>query len=122
MNDTITHPRTDVSTRQLTVRHGLMHGRTVSYVEKEVKVDIHDVVEELARVTWQAISSVIITRPQQDGENPLHLRHNDGQFVNGRLVVVGEFIFDAGDGEHPTDEKIPKVETSLETRFGPKVA
>jgi hypothetical protein len=115
--DKITHPRTDVSGRQLTTRNGLMHGRSGAAIEAEVGVSMPEIVDELAGVTWRAISDPIIARPQRDGDLPLHLGHNDGQFVIGRLVVVGDFLFDAGEGEHPSEDKLPKIETSLEHRF-----
>lgn len=112
----ITAPRIDVSNRQLTTRNGLMHGRDVAAIEAEVGISLSAIVDELARVTWNAISETILTRPD-NGDAPLDLGHNDGKFGNGRLVVVGNFLFDAGAGEHPSEEQLPKIEASIAHRF-----
>jgi hypothetical protein len=115
--DKITAPRKDVSERQLTVRHGLMHGRTPAAMEAKVGVGLPAIVNEVAELTWNAIFAHIITRPERENDAPLDFGHFGGQFVGARLVVVAELLVDTGEGEYPTEDKLPKVETEILHRF-----
>jgi hypothetical protein len=104
----------DVSKRQFITRNGLMHGRKRDSIEKECKVSISDIVNELGFLAWNAIFSTIPTKDKQTFE----FGHRHGDFTNMKLVmsVLGSFDH-SGDESHPAEDKIPKVEVSLITNF-----
>jgi len=102
------------SKRQFIARNGLMHGRSTKSIEDECKVSIGDIVDELATITWHAIMSCF----PFDKVPALNFGHRQGEFVNKSLVmsVLGSFDH-SGDGPHPTDDKIPNIEMTMETSF-----
>lgn len=106
----------DTSRRQFKTRNGLMHGRRPESIEAECKVPLPAIVNELGTLTWHAIMSTI---PVGDGP-PLAFGHRDGDFASKSLVMSMLGTFDhAGDGPHPTQDKIPSVEIKMTTFRSP---
>jgi len=107
----------EVSKRQFKARNGLMHGRTRESIEKECKVPMHTIVNELGTIAWHAIMSTIAL-----GDGPqLTFGHRGGEFAGTSLLmsIVGEFEH-AGTEPYPPEDKIPNAEISMRTKFRPE--
>jgi hypothetical protein len=100
----------EVAKRQFAARNGLMHGRQVASIEKECKLPMDTIVNELAVIAWKAVLSTIPVV----ADAPLMFAHRDGQFTNmaRRSSFIGTFDHH-GDGPHPDESMLPKVEISL---------
>jgi len=99
-----------VSKRQFITRNGLMHGRSISSIEKSTGMEISDLVNVLGYITWHAIFSSF--EPKKDVQ--FQFGHRGGDFVNKYLTVsmLGSFAHQ-GDSPHPTEDKIPNVQISM---------
>lgn len=104
----------DVSRRQFIARNGLMHGRATESIEADCKASLPQIVDELGALTWNAIMSTLTPA----GDGALAFGHRSGEFVNKVMVVsmVGEFDH-MDEGPHPSEDKIPAVKISMQTRF-----
>ena len=110
----------EVSKRQFIVRNGLIHGSSTESVEKKSKVPLTQAVNELARLVWNAIR-INITLTDGDASK-LVLGHRGGDFVVATLVASAFGSFNhSGDGQHPSDEKIPDVKMTLSTKIKDKI-
>lgn len=100
----------EVAKRQFAARNGLMHGRQAASIEKECKLPMDIIVNELALIAWKAVLSTIPVV----ADAPLMFAHRDGQFTNmaRRSSFIGTFDHN-GDGPHPDESMLPKVEISL---------
>lgn len=104
----------DVAKRQFTVRNGLMHGRSVKSIESKLKIDMANLVNELAFIVWHAIMSTFTLRE----DTYLNFGHRDGDFTNKSLTLsVHGLIKHTEDTPHPSDDKFPNIKISLKTDF-----
>lgn len=113
----VTGHSVEVSRRQFRARNGLMHGRTRESIERECKMPMHAIVNELGAIAWHAIMSTL-----NIGEGaPLAFGHRNGQFASGSLLmsVVGHFEH-AGPEPYPPEDKLPNAEITLLTTFKPR--
>lgn len=98
----------EICKRQFTARNGLMHGRSSESIEKECKVPLADIVDELGALAWKAILHSI---PQPSGR--VVFGHRDGNFVNGKLVAIADMSFDhTENADHPSERAIPSPKMS----------
>jgi hypothetical protein len=96
-------------------RDHLLHGRSPDTVEKEVGHPLPVLVNEAGRAAWHAI---LHSMPRLEGTPTL--AHRDGHFVNDVIILTPDMIFEYdGIAPHPSEAQIPKVEMSMQTRFGP---
>ncbi len=97
------------------VRNRLMHGgSSAATAIKKTGRSLENLVNLAGNIAWHAIMASM-----PNTKEPLNFGHRDGVFANLDLVAgpFGTFEF-IGDGEHPTDDKIPSVKIELDTRFG----
>ncbi|MDH5423703.1 MAG: hypothetical protein OEY29_01765 [Gammaproteobacteria bacterium] len=103
-----------ISKRQFIARNGLMHGSSVSSIEKKCKMPISKVVNELAALVWHAIWNSIELNEEE--ESKLVLGHRDGEFVYRSIVASINGVFEhSGKEPHPTEENIPTVKITMES-------
>jgi hypothetical protein len=96
-------------------RDHLLHGRSPDTVEKEVGHPLSVLVNEVGRAAWNAI---LYSLPKLK-EAPA-LAHRGWHFVNEVIILTPDMIFEYdGIAPHPSEAQIPKVEMSMEIRFGP---
>lgn len=110
----------DVIKRQFIARNSLMHGGSPRSTEKECKMPLSVIVNELGAVTWEAILSTI---PLGAGAPPA-FGHRDGEFTNESLVtaLLGSFDHNHIDGgPYPAEDKIPTVKITMLTTFNSPV-
>lgn len=111
----VTSTETTVNPKLLfKVRNSLMHGRDKRAVETECKIPLREIVNELGVLTWKAIMLSIAL-----GEgSPLAFGHRGAEFVIGSMVMRVRGVFEhSGEGPHPTDAQIPKIEIAMDTYF-----
>ena len=103
------------SKRQFDARNGLMHGSSVSSIERKTKMSMANLVNELGGITWNAIMSTI---PVPE-DATLIFSHREWEFVNKNMVVsmFGSFEH-VGDTLHPAEDSIPNVQVTMHTKFG----
>lgn len=103
-----------VARRQFTARNGLMHGRSHEAIEKDCRMTMADLVDELGALAWRAIDSTI---PRTGAM--LHFGHRDGEFTNKSLIASANLLFEHdGEGPQPAEDKIPNAELTIHIRFG----
>jgi hypothetical protein len=96
-----------------TVRDSLLHGRSVESIEKEIGRPLTDLLNAMGSIAWRAII---------DSMPPIKEKLTFSQsstFVNGVIIAGPTGTFDhLGDGEHPTDNQIPKVKVEMKHHYG----
>ncbi|UPJ78801.1 hypothetical protein IVB16_28610 [Bradyrhizobium sp. 183] len=96
-------------------RDHLLHGRSPDTVEKEVGLPLPVLVDEAGRAAWHAILN---SMPKLEGA-PV-FAHRDGDFVNNVVILTPDMVLEYdGIAPHPSEAQIPKVEMSMQVRFGP---
>lgn len=106
-----------VAKRQFETRNGLMHGRSVRSIETKLKMDMSSLVNELGFITWHAIMSTFPFKKDVQ----LNFGHRGGDFANKYLIMsMHGFFKHTGDTPHPSEDKIPNVEISMQTSFRPE--
>jgi len=106
----------DVTYRKMvSIRDGLMHGRSPQAIAAELEEDFGVVVDRLATLAWHAIMS---SMPATVLDTPVQLGHRDGAFAAKQLRVgpVGTFDCDST-SDYPPEDKIPSVAITMETSF-----
>jgi len=96
------------------VRNRLMHGgSSAEEAIRKTGKSLGELLDLAGKIAWHAIMA---SMPELKG--PLNFGHRDGVFANGVLVAgpIGTFEF-TGEGEHPTDDKIPSIKIEMDTRF-----
>ena len=103
-----------ISKRLFKARNGLMHGQNEQQVEAECNAPLPQIVNELGAIAWKAI---LLSIPLGEGPR-LAFGNRDGEFVIGSMVMGLTAIFEhSGDGAHPVDDQIPKIEIAMDTNF-----
>lgn len=112
----IVRPEPDkVFRKLLRVRHHLVHGRSTESIEEELKQPLTDIVNDAAKAAWFAIQ---LGLPSLEG--PITFGHMGGDFQYREIVAGPHGAFEhIGPDAHPSDDKIPTVTITLNTRFGP---
>lgn len=96
------------------VRDDLAHGRLPEAIEAQTGRSLGDLVDMAGAVAWHVIFSSL---PKMDGS--ALFSHRGGQFVNEQLITGAVLTFTHdGEGEHPSEDKIPNVKIELMVRFG----
>jgi hypothetical protein len=97
----------------LNARNHLMHGRSSESIEAKIGRPLADLVNDVGFISWHAI---MLSMPKI--ERPLHISHRGGNFANGELIAGPRGVFaHEGEGEHPTEDKIPNVKIDLMIHF-----
>jgi hypothetical protein len=99
-----------VSRRLFVARNGIMHGRSVESIEKDCKLPMDRILDELGTVTWEAIASAI---PLPEEGSKLAFGYREG-FTSKKLMVamIGGFHY-RGDEAHPSEENLPNAQIQV---------
>lgn len=108
----------EISKMLFTARNGLMHGRTREAIEADCKEPMNAIVDELGRITWNAIMSTI---PLKNDWRSLAFGYRGGEFANMTLIVAMLGSFDhKGDAPHPAEDALPNAKITLGFEQRPK--
>jgi hypothetical protein len=97
-------------------RNHLIHGGSVESLEQKIGIPLANAINEAAGAAWHAILSCM---PELPGSQ-YHFGHRAGDFVHRDLVVSADMLIEhVGNEPHPAEDKIPKVQISIQTAFRP---
>lgn len=100
----------EISKRQLAARNSIMHGRKTEDLEKECKMPIGKILNELVAVTHRAIFDVLPLT--QEGSLLFFGYRDDVAKKELILAMVGEFQHN-GSSLHPQESDLPNVQISV---------
>jgi hypothetical protein len=104
-------------TKQLAdARNKLLHGSSAQAIEKHCGRSLATLVNDLGAISWSAILASLRFKP---GGADFEFGHFGGEYASMVHVARAHIVFEHdGPEEHPPEEKIPKVDVKLTTRFG----
>ena len=96
-------------------RNGLLHGRLSESIEKELSIPFSDVVNAAGALAWHAIM-----RSLPEFDQPLDMGQRDGNYVSIDLIAGPTLSIEHTEAsEHPSENKIPKVEIKMDVSYRP---
>lgn len=95
-------------------RNTLMHGGSVKTAEIRAKLQISELINQLATIVWHLIYRSIPDLQYAQ----LTMGHREGQFANLNYKTSVNGIYKHNlNTEHPTDEELEGIKITLKTRF-----